>query len=131
MTEMQEKFLDLLFSEDPKYVKKPRLAAREAGYSDNTTMPEILDPLMQEIKDRVRAKIDLASIRAQSKIEDILDDPAMIGGKLALEASKDILDRGGFKQAEKVEVKAESPLFILPPKQEQEDEEYPEDETED
>lgn len=31
-------------------------------------------------------------------------------------AAKDILDRGGFVKTDKVEVTAASPLFILPPK---------------
>ncbi len=33
-------------------------------------------------------------------------------------AAKDVLDRGGFVKTDKVEVSAASPLFILPPKNE-------------
>ena len=32
-------------------------------------------------------------------------------------AAKVLLDRAGFVKTEKVEVKSESPLFILPPKE--------------
>jgi hypothetical protein len=31
-------------------------------------------------------------------------------------AAKDLLDRAGFVKTDKVEVKSDSPLFILPPK---------------
>ena len=47
---------------------------------------------------------------------NIMDDPTQLGSKERLAAAKDILDRAGFKATEKVEVKAETPLFILPPK---------------
>jgi hypothetical protein len=32
-------------------------------------------------------------------------------------AAKDFLDRAGHKGADKIEIKAESPIFILPPKE--------------
>ena len=34
-------------------------------------------------------------------------------------AAKDILDRGGFVKTDKVEVSSSSPLFILPPKKDE------------
>ena len=47
---------------------------------------------------------------------EILNNPTDLGNKEKMAAAKDLLDRAGFVKTEKVEVKAESPLFILPPK---------------
>jgi len=42
--------------------------------------------------------------------------PTDLGNKEKMAAAKDFLDRAGFVKTEKVEVKSENPLFILPPK---------------
>jgi hypothetical protein len=39
--------------------------------------------------------------------------------KEKMAAAKDILDRAGFKATDKVEVKSETPLFILPAKKDE------------
>ena len=42
----------------------------------------------------------------------------MVGNKEKIAVAKDFLDRAGFVKTDKIEVKAESPLFILPAKNE-------------
>ena len=39
-----------------------------------------------------------------------------LGLRERITASKDVLDRAGFAQPQEVKVQAETPLFILPPK---------------
>jgi len=47
---------------------------------------------------------------------DVMQNPTDLGNKEKMAAAKDLLDRAGFVKTDKVEVKSESPLFILPPK---------------
>ena len=46
----------------------------------------------------------------------VMTNPTDLGNKEKMAAAKDFLDRAGFVKTEKVEVKAENPVFILPPK---------------
>jgi hypothetical protein len=45
-----------------------------------------------------------------------MQNPTDLGNKEKMAAAKDLLDRAGFVKTDKVEVKSDSPLFILPPK---------------
>lgn len=113
MTEKQQKFLDVLFNEaEGDFVKAKKLA----GYSDNTPTREIVDSLEDEISKLVKKFLANSGVKAAYTINQIVDDPTIIGGKERLSAAKDLLDRGGFKATEKVEVTAKDPIFILPPK---------------
>jgi len=47
---------------------------------------------------------------------DVMQNPTDLGNKEKMAAAKDLLDRAGFVKTDKVEVRTESPLFILPPK---------------
>ena len=47
---------------------------------------------------------------------EIMNSPTDLGNKEKMAAAKDILDRSGFAKTDKVEVTSASPLFILPPK---------------
>ncbi len=49
-------------------------------------------------------------------MSEVMDDPTELGNKEKMIAAKDLLDRAGFVKTDKVEVKAVSPLFILPEK---------------
>lgn len=113
LTDKQSAFLQALFGPakgDPKRAKKL------AGYSDATEVMELLHSLQEEIKDYTRKYLDGHTARAAVSIVELLDDPTTLGGREKLAAAKDLLDRTGFKPTDKVEVQAESPLFILPPK---------------
>jgi len=46
----------------------------------------------------------------------VMQNPTDLGNKEKMSAAKDFLDRAGFVKTDKVEVKTDSPLFILPPK---------------
>jgi len=113
LTEKQQKFLDVLFEEaegDPTKAKKL------AGYSPNVPTREITEALSDEIYELTKKYIATSATKAAYNMGKIARDPVGIGIKDQFLASKDILDRAGFKEANKVEVSSTSPLFILPEK---------------
>lgn len=117
ITELQQSFLDVLFDKAQGDFEE---AKKLAGYSDSTKTSDIVSPIFKEklaerIVDELTTK---GAAKAIYKMMSILDDPAQVGKKETIAAAKDILDRAGFKAIEKVEVKAENPLFILPAKDE-------------
>lgn len=113
MTEKQQLFLDALFGDAQGDFKK---AKEIAGYGVNTSIPAIVAPLEEEIEKRTRQFIAVHGPKAAFSLMSVLDNPAEIGNTLKLAAAKDILDRAGFSKTDKIEVKTETPLFILPSK---------------
>lgn len=119
LTEKQQKFLDVLFEEaqgDPVKAKKL------AGYSDNVSSTEVVRTLTDEIADLTKRFIAQSSTKAAYTMFSVMNDPTDLGVKEKMMAAKDILDRAGFVKTEKVEVKAQEPLFILPAKEDHSDE---------
>lgn len=113
LTEMQQKFLDVLFDEargDPVAAKKL------AGYSDNVSTSQVVAPLEDEIADLTKKFIARSATKAAYSMMSVLQNPTELGNKELMVAAKDLLDRGGFVKTEKIEVKSETPLFILPAK---------------
>lgn len=115
MTDKQKLLLEHLFDSDVK--GDLRKAMRKAGYSDNTPFRDVLDYIGEDIEKAVRSFIARSAAKAAFEVTDILDEPVALGNKNKIVAAKDILDRAGFNKTDKVEVIAESPLFILPPKE--------------
>ena len=116
LTENQVKFLEVLFDEAGGDVVK---AKKLAGYSDNTPTRLIIDSLKDEIFDGTKTYMARIGPRAAVAFGQALVDPTELGVKEKMAAAKDILDRAGFKATDKVEVKAETPLFILPAKKDE------------
>lgn len=118
LTEKQQKFLDVLFNEaDGDFLQAKRLA----GYSENVHTGSIVDSLEDEIQDLVKKQIKKYGVKAVHAMGSILDDPVQMGAKDRMAAAKDILDRAGFKPTDKVDVKTDTPVFILPEKDRKED----------
>lgn len=118
LTEMQQKFLDVLFEEakgDPLKAKKL------AGYSDNVPTSAVVRPLENEIAELTQKFIATSATKAAYSMVSVMEEPTQLGAKEKMNAAKDLLDRGGFGKTEKVEVTAATPLFILPAKNEEED----------
>lgn len=112
-TEKQQKFLDALFNEARGDLYE---AKKIAGYSKYTPMKDVITPLADEVTELTRQYIATYGPKAMFSVADVMEDPTALGNKEKLNAAKDFLDRSGLKGAERVEVKAESPLFILPEK---------------
>ena len=74
---------------------------------------------LQEQKDNSKGRLSIIATkgtRAAWAMSEVMDDPTELGNKEKMIAAKDLLDRAGFVKTDKVEVKAVSPLFILPEK---------------
>ena len=114
LTEQQQIFLDVLFDEAEGDMKRAKVMA---GYSDATPVKLITDALAEEILDLTRKFISNTTTKAAYAMASVIENPAGIGVKDKMAASKDILDRGGFIKTEKVEVTTTNPVFILPAKE--------------
>ena len=113
-TEKQQKFLDVLFEEAEGNVRK---AMDIAGYGPNTSTRNVLDALPEEIDKLTRSFLNTKGrIAATWALVQAIDKPTELGTKEKLAASKDVLDRTGLIKEEKIEIKAENPVFILPSK---------------
>ena len=113
LTDQQQKFLEVLYEEAQGDI---RTAMRIAGYSDNTTRASVTNALAEEIASATQKFIAESATKAVYSMYEVMTDPVKLGNKEKMAASKDLLDRAGFAKTEKVEVKAEEPVFILPAK---------------
>lgn len=118
MTEKQQVFLDALFGEAKGDL---RVAKSIAGYSENYSIPKIVKGLEDEIYSRTKEFISTNGPKAAFELVDIIENPAKMGNQIKLAAVRDLLDRANLGKTDKVEVKSESPLFILPLKDEDKD----------
>ena len=119
MTEKQQAFLDHLFDDDVR--GNYRLAARKAGYSDDTSISSITAPLEEQIIEVSRKYIARMSVEAAVAMSDVLAKPHMPGTASKIAAAKDLMDRAGLKKPEKFEVDTKGGIFFLPEKKSQED----------
>jgi hypothetical protein len=113
LTEMQQKFLDVLFEEARgDYVKAKKLA----GYSDTYSTKHIVESIEDEIAELTKKFITRVGVKAAFSMYEVIVDPTALGNKEKMAAAKDLLDRGGFKAKDEVKVESDTPLFILPSK---------------
>lgn len=113
LTEMQQTFLDVLFDEAKgSYVEARKLA----GYADTVSTSSVVNALENEIAELTKKFLVSTGVQAAWAMKGVMEDPTALGNKEKMAAAKDFLDRAGHKGADKVEIKAESPIFILPPK---------------
>jgi len=113
LTEKQQKFLDVLFEEARG---NPATARKLAGYADTVATSSITSALQDEIADITKKFISSTATKAAYSMYEIMSSPTDLGNKEKMTAAKDILDRSGFTKTDKVEVTSSSPLYILPPK---------------
>jgi phage terminase small subunit len=118
LTEKQQKFLDVLFEEARG---NPVEAKKLAGYSENVATSSITNSLKEEIADLTKKFISSSATKAAYSMYEVMHSPTDLGNKEKMIAAKDVLDRSGFTKTDKVEVTAASPLFILPPKNDEND----------
>lgn len=117
LNEKQQKFIDVLYSEAEGDPEKAKVLA---GYSEQTRTNQILTSLQEELTKHTRTFLATAGqLKAAYAFVNVLGDPTQLGAKEKMQAAKEILDRTGITKSEQVEVKAESPVFILPPKQDE------------
>lgn len=117
LTDKQQMFLNVLFDQAAGDVVQ---AKRLAGYSDTTSTTEVIRSIKDEIADATKEYLARVAPRAAFSMANVLNDPTELGIRDKMVAAKDLLDRTGYAKTEKMEVTAQSGLFILPPKQEEE-----------
>ena len=114
LTEMQQKFLEVLFDEAGGDV----VAAKKlAGYSDNTPTRLIVDALKDEITEATSTYFSRIAPKAAMAMTQALYDPTELGLRDKMAAAKDLLDRAGLGKTEKVDVTSSGGVFYLPPKE--------------
>ena len=118
LNEKQQKFLEVLFEEAEGDFSK---AKKLAGYSEGYPIKTITDTLSEEIFELTKKYISTLGVQAAYAMGQVLSNPTKLGNRDKMVAAKDILDRANFKATEKVEIKSESPLFILPEKRQSDD----------
>jgi len=108
LTDMQEKFLDVLFGE----------AARLAGYSEHS-YPKVIRNLKKEITELAETHLSTHSAKAATRLTDLLDeDGTTPHSNIRLAAANSVLDRVGITKKDQLDVnmKALHGIFILPAK---------------
>ena len=116
-TEGQKGFLDALFS--PEVGGDYRKAMRKAGYSEYTSVAEIITSLSEEIKDRANKIILMNAPKAAVKMGELLENPGVNAGSTLLKVAQDVLDRAGVtkkSEASISDLKAPGGVILLPPK---------------
>jgi len=114
LTEMQQKFLEVLFDGANGDVVQ---AKKLAGYSDNTPTRLIVDALKDEITEATRTYFSRIAPKAAMAMSQALYDPTELGLRDKMSAAKDLLDRAGLGKTEKVDVTSSGGVFYLPPKE--------------
>lgn len=118
LTEMQQKFLDVLFNEAKGDAVK---AKKLAGYSHDYATSSITNALKDEIVERTKTYIAVNAPRAAVAMIDGIVDPTELGIKEKMVAAKDILDRAGLVKTDRVQVETSGGLMILPAKDKSEE----------
>ena len=115
LTDMQERFLDVLFGEARG---NPREAARIAGYSDHS-YPKVVRNLKKEITELAETHLSTHSAKAVNRLITLLDeDGTTPQASIRLAAANSILDRVGLGKKDSLDInmKAMHGIFILPAK---------------
>ena len=115
LTDMQEKFLDVLYGEAQG---NPREAARLAGYSENS-YPKVIRNLKKEIIELAETHLSTHSAKAATRLITLLDeDGTTPQASIRLAAANSILDRVGITKKDQLDInmKAMHGIFILPAK---------------
>ena len=115
LTDMQEKFLDVLFAEAKG---NPREAARLAGYSENS-YSKVIRNLKKEITELAENHLSTHSAQAANRLITLLDeDGTTPQASIRLAAANSILDRVGIVKKDQlyINMKALHGIFILPAK---------------
>lgn len=117
-TPMQDAFLSAL-SETKGDV---RAAMRKAGYSDNTTMKEVVAPLRDQIMAVAEETMAMNAMKAVGGLIDTIDKPDAVGAKVRVAAIKELLDRVGLIRKEPIQnALPPGAIIVMPPKNVEQD----------
>ena len=118
LNEKQQLFMQVLFDEAQGDVVQ---AKKLAGYADGSSTKAIIEGLKDEIFEATKTYMARLGPKAAVAYGSVLVDPTQLGIKEKMVAAGQILDRAGVVKTEKVAVEASGGLFILPPKESNDD----------
>ena len=120
LTEKQQKFLAVLFDE----AGGDMVAAKKmAGYADNSNTAEIVKGLKEEILEATQMYMARNAPKAAMAMTGALYDPTELGIRDKMSAAKELLDRVGLVNTEKIQGEASGIVMLMPPKAPVEDDE--------
>ena len=115
LTDMQEKFLNVLFGEAHG---NPREAAKIAGYSEHS-YPKVIRNLKKEITELAENHLSTHSAKAATRLTTLLDEDGTTPHTgIRLAAANSVLDRVGIVKKDQLDInmRAVHGIFILPAK---------------
>lgn len=116
LTEKQSKFLEVLFEEAEGDL---HVAKKLAGYSDNSSLTEIMPGLREAIIEKSKDYLAYNGASAALGIRNVLKNPAQAGAAVKIKAAESILNRIGITSKENQDIELKVPkggLIILPAK---------------
>lgn len=113
-TEQQQMFLDALAPCGGKI----RAAMTVAGFSKDTSERYVINLLHEEIVEIANKLLAASAVEAAVSLVGVLAEPERLGNAHTINASKEILDRGGVlkKSTDDVKVQGTGGILILPAK---------------
>ncbi len=118
LTERQQKFLNVLFSEANGNLSNAKIIA---GYATTTNLNEIVRSMKEEILEATQMFLASNAPRAAMAMVDGIDNPTELGIRDKLSAAKELLDRTGLVKTEKLQVESTGGVMLMPPKKVQEE----------
>tara|TARA_A100001015_G_C14975559_1_gene707097 strand:+ start:1277 stop:1651 length:375 start_codon:yes stop_codon:yes gene_type:complete len=120
LTDRQQKFLDVLFTDANGNIKDAKVIA---GYSPATNNQEIIKSLKEEILEATQIYMASNAPKAAMAMVGGLYDPTELGIKDKMSAAKELLDRSGLVKTEKMQVESTGGVMLMPAKQVSEEDE--------
>lgn len=116
LTELQNSFLAHLF--DPEISGDIRKAMNAAGYSSNTSIKEVTEPLKEHIIDAAQSHLALNAVTAAIGLTDTIISPNTLGAGNKIKAAESVLDRIGITKKDSDGMKVpQGAIVFLPPKE--------------
>ena len=118
LNEQQQKVLDVLFGSEAKgsLRKAMDIAGYSSGYSVKMFSAGLEDEIAEATKKFISSQASTKAAYTMYSALELEDRESLIGLKERIAAAKDLMGRAGLNEVQKVEVTSKSPLFILPPK---------------
>jgi hypothetical protein len=121
LTELQAKFLEVLFDDDVK--GDIRKAMNKSGYTPGADKSKLINSMRDHIVEAAETYLAMNSPKAAVALTDSMDDPTSLGIKEKLTAAKEILDRAGIVKKDGltgIGDAAAGVIFIIPQKDNEE-----------
>ena len=100
LTEQQQKFIEVLFTEA---AGDPVKARKLAGYAEGSSTKVIMTALKEEVIEATQLFMAMNAPRAAMAVISGITDPTELGMRDKLNAAKDLLDRAGHRAVDVVE----------------------------